>query len=171
MTDARPRIPYASDERETLLAFLDWFRATLRTKAGDLDAEQLTRTHPPSTMTLGGMVKHLAWVESWWFVETFLGEPAAEPWLSAPWKADGDWEWNSAADDDPAEIWALFDREVERARAIVAAAPDLDAYAARQGRSGPISLRWILVHMVEEYARHVGHADLIRESIDGSTGQ
>jgi uncharacterized damage-inducible protein DinB len=172
MTDPRPRIPTAGDERETLLAWLDWFRATLRLKAGDLDAEQLNRTLAPSTMTLGGMVKHMAWVESWWFVETFLGEKPAEPWASAPWTEDGDWEWHSAADDDPAEIWALFDREVDRARTIVAGA-DLDAHSVRASRrtGDPISLRWIVVHMIEEYARHVGHADLIRESIDGSVGQ
>jgi hypothetical protein len=172
VTDPRPRIPTAADERETLLAFLDWLRATLRLKAGYLDAEQLGRTLAPSTMTLGGMVKHLAWVESWWFVETFLGERPAEPWASAPWKQDRDWEWHSAADDEPGEIWALFDREVERARSIVAEAGDLDAHAARASRrtGEPISLRWIVVHMIEEYARHVGHADLIRESIDGSVG-
>jgi uncharacterized damage-inducible protein DinB len=172
MADPRPRIPTAGDERETLVAWLDWLRATLRVKAEDLDAEQLDLTLAPSTMTLGGIVKHLAWVESWWFVETFLGEEPAEPWASAPWKEDGDWEWHSAAADEPSEIWALFEREVGRARAIVADAADLDAHAARASRrtGEPISLRWIVVHMIEEYARHIGHADLIRESIDGSVG-
>jgi hypothetical protein len=173
VTDPRPPIPFTGGERETLLAFLDWCRATLRLKTCDLDADQLNRTLPPSTMTLGGMVKHVAWVESWWFVETFLGEPPSEPWASAPWKEDGDWEWHSAADDSPGEIWALFDREVDRARTIVAGADDLDAHAVRANRrtGEPISLRWILVHMIEEYARHLGHADLLRESIDGSVGQ
>ena len=173
MSDSRPKIPTAADELTTLTTWLDWFRATLRMKAGDLDSEQLNLTLAPSTMTLGGMVKHMAWVESWWFVETFLGEPAAEPWVSAPWKRDRDWEWHSAADDGPEQIWGLFDREVERARAIVAEAGDLDTHAVKASRrtGEPFSLRWILVHMIEEYARHVGHADLIRESIDGSTGQ
>ena len=173
MTDTRPRIPTAADERETLLAFLEWLRATLRLKAGDLDAEQLNRTLAPSTMTLGGMVTHLAWVESWWFVEVFLGEKPGEPWASADWDSDSDWEWRCAGLMEPAEIWAHWEREVDRARAIVADAADLDAPAARASRrtGEPISLRWIVVHMIEEYARHVGHADLIRESIDGSVGQ
>jgi hypothetical protein len=173
VTDPRPRIPTAADERETLLAFLDWLRATLRLKAGDLDAEQLNRTLAPSTMTLGGMVTHLAWVESWWFVEMFLGEKPGEPWASADWDSDNDWEWSCAGLMEPAEIWAHWEREVDRARAIVADAADLDAPAVRASRrtGEPITLRWIVVHMIEEYARHVGHADLIRESIDGSVGQ
>jgi hypothetical protein len=173
MTDDRPRPPYSGDEPSTLLGFLDWHRATLRRKAGGLDAEQLGRTLPPSTMTLGGLVTHMAWVESWWFVETFLGEGPGEPWASADWDSDNDWEWTCAAAMDPPEIWAHWDREVERARGIVAGASGLDAAAAvAHRRTGePISLRWIVVHMIEEYARHNGHADLIRESIDGSVGQ
>ena len=173
MTDERPRAPYAGDELSTLVGFLDFHRATLRHKAGDLDAEQLHRTLGPSTMTLGGMVTHLAWVESWWFVETFLGEPPAEPWASADWDSDNDWEWSCAARMEPEEIWGHWEREVERARQVVEKAGDLDAPAAvPHRRTGePISLRWIVVHMIEEYARHNGHADLIRESIDGSVGQ
>ena len=174
MTTKRPDIPQVADELTTLVAFLDWMRATLKMKAGDLDAEQLGRRLAPSTMTLGGMITHLAWVESWWFVEIFLGREPAEPWASFDWKADGDAEWTVAASMEPAEIWALWDREVTRAREVLADSGGLDAIAVghRMRKPGePLSMRWIVVHMIEEYARHLGHADLIRESIDGSVGQ
>ena len=174
MSSPRPDIPQVADELTMLTAFLDWMRATLRMKAGDLDAEQLQRRLEPSSMTLGGLVTHLAWVESWWFVEIFRGERPGEPWVSFDWKADGDAEWSIAADLSPAEIWALWDTEVDHARRILAETGDLDAVAVghRKRKPGePLSMRWIMVHMIEEYARHLGHADLIRESIDGSTGQ
>ena len=174
MSSPRPDIPQVADELTMLTAFLDWMRATLRMKAGDLDAEQLQRRLEPSAMTLGGLVTHLAWVESWWFVEIFRGERPGEPWVSRDWKADGDAEWSIATDLSPAEIWALWETEVDRARSILAEVGDLDAIAVghRKRKPGePLSMRWIMVHMIEEYARHLGHADLIRESIDGSTGQ
>lgn len=170
----RPDIPQVADELTTLTAFLDWMRDTLRLKAGDLDPEQLQRRLEPSTMTLGGMVTHLAWVESWWFTEIFLGEAPSDPWASLDFTADQDAEWTVAAELSPAEIWAVFDTETDRARQILADAGDLDAIAVghRRRRPGePLGLRWIVVHMIEEYARHLGHADLIRESIDGRVGQ
>ena len=174
MSARRPNIPQVADELTMLVAFLEWMRATLRMKAGGLDAEQLQQRLEPSTMTLGGMVTHLAWVENWWFTEIFLGQAPPEPWASLPWKADNDAEWTVASSLTPEEIWALFDTEVERARGILAASDGLDAIAAghRKRKPGePLSMRWIVVHMIEEYARHLGHADLIRESIDGSVGQ
>ena len=174
MVTKRPDIPQVADELTTLTAFLEWMRATLRMKAGDLDADQLQQRLAPSTMTLGGLVTHLAWVESWWFVEIFLGERPAEPWASFDWKADGDAEWRVAASMRPDEIWAVWDREVARARQVLEDAGGLDAIAVghRKRKPGePLSMRWIVVHMIEEYARHLGHADLIRESIDGSVGQ
>lgn len=174
MTEQRPDIPQAADELTTLTAFLEWMRATLRVKAADLDAEQLQRRLEPSTMTLGGLVTHLAWVESWWFTEIFLGRSPGEPWASFDWKADGDAEWTVAASMTPDEIWALFDAEVDSARRVLAESGGLDAIAVghRKRKPGePLSMRWIVVHMIEEYARHLGHADLIRESIDGSVGQ
>jgi hypothetical protein len=170
----RPDIPQVADELTMLTAFLEWMRATLRIKAGDLDADQLGRRLEPSTMTLGGLVTHMAWVESWWFTEIFRGEPPAEPWASFDWKADNDAEWTVAAQLSPDKIWALWDTEVERARGILAEVGSLDAIAVghRRRKPGePLSMRWIVVHMIEEYARHLGHADLIRESIDGSVGQ
>jgi hypothetical protein len=170
----RPEIPQVADELTMLTAFLEWMRATLRMKAGGLDADQLARRLEPSTMTLGGLVTHLAWVESWWFTEIFRGEAPAEPWASRPWKSDRDAEWSIASELTPDEIWALWDAEVEKARRILAEVGDLDAIAVghRKRKPGePLSMRWIVVHMIEEYARHLGHADLIRESVDGSVGQ
>jgi len=141
-------------------------------KTAGLDAAQLDSRHPPSEMTLGGMLKHLALVEHSWIRRVFRGEAYAEPWASVDWEADVDWDWHSAADDSPEEIRALFDREVAAADRAVAGA-SLDDLAARpHHRTGErFSLRWILLHLVEEYARHNGHADLIRESIDGEVGE
>jgi uncharacterized damage-inducible protein DinB len=161
----------AADERTTLTGFLDYHRDTLRMKVEGLSAEQLRATLPPSDMTLGGMLKHLAFVEHWWTACILLGQEYAEPWASVDWRDDADWDWHSAAEDSPEELRALFDATVAESDAIVAAA-DLDQLSVRTSRTGEkFSLRWILVHLIEEYARHNGHADLIRESIDGVTGE
>jgi hypothetical protein len=172
VTDARPHAPTAGDERATLIGFLDRQRATLRWKASGLDAEQLARTLPPSDLTLGGMVKHLAFVEDWWFGAVLLGAQG-QPWASVDWEDDEDWDWHSAADDTPEQLWSLYDETVARSDAAVRASESLDRLAERrtQRTDQAISLRWILVHMIEEYARHNGHADLIRQSIDGAVGQ
>ncbi|MDF1603336.1 DinB family protein [Nocardioides sp. YIM 152315] len=174
MTDPTTRVdpPTRGDERTLLLAFLDYHRRTLRMKAGGLDATQLATALPPSEMTLGGMVKHLGLVEDNWLREVFLGEEPSEPWRSIDWGADYDWDWHSARDDSPEQIWALYDEMVSGADAIIAdaALDDLSAKSSR-GTGEPFSLRWILLHLIEEYARHNGHADLIRESIDGETGE
>jgi uncharacterized damage-inducible protein DinB len=169
--------PLATDEVTMLRAFLDFHRDTLRRKTAGLTSDQLNATHPPSTMTLGGMRKHLALVEDNWFSVVLLGNDDAEPWRSVDWNADRDWEWHTAADDDPALLRSLFDESVAAAdRCIDVALADggLDRLSARESRhegEGRFSLRWILLHMIEEYARHNGHADLIRESIDGETGE
>ncbi len=163
--------PLAGRERETLFAFLDYHRDTLLLKCEGLDGEQLNRTLPPSEMTLGGMLKHLALVEHSWFWERFAGRDEEEPWASVDWKADWDWDWHSAVDDQPDDLRALLGENVARSREVLVDA-DLDALSARTSRSGEhFSLRWIVLHMIEEYARHNGHADLIRESIDGATGE
>ena len=175
--DHRVDPPLRADEATTLRAFLDYHRDTLRRKTAGLTAEQLRTPLPPSTMTLGGLLKHLAYVESNWFVEVFDGAPATAPFDTADWDADRDWEWHSAADDTAEELRALFDSTVAGAdRSIDAAiaAGGLDGTSARESRrpgEGAFSLRWILVHMIEEYARHNGHADLLREALDGSTGE
>jgi uncharacterized damage-inducible protein DinB len=172
VTTQRVRGPLAADERSTLLAFLNWHRDTLRIKTEGLNAEQLDTTLPPSTMTLGGLLKHMAYVEDFWFGANFLGRSQAPPFDDVDWKADPDWDWHSASGAPPEELRTLFDRFVEASDEIITAAASLDEAGVRRSRrtGEAISLRWILVHMIEEYARHNGHADLIRESIDGSTG-
>ena len=163
--------PTDADERTTLVAYLDWHRDTLRIKTAGLDAAQLDTPHPPSGMTLGGLLKHLAYVENWWFRSVMAGY-ADEPWASVDWDADEDWDWHSAKDDTPAQLRDLFEAEVARSDAVLASYDSLDALAVRTNHrtGGPYHLRWILVHMLEEYARHNGHADLIREAVDGSVG-
>ncbi|QBR93597.1 DinB family protein [Nocardioides euryhalodurans] len=171
MTIQRTYPPAAADEATTLLAFLDFQRATLLRQTEGLDGADLQRTLGPSPLTLGGLLKHLAFVEGFWFRYVFAGEEQVEPWASVDWKADRDWDFHSAADDSPEELRALFDAEVLAADAVLHQAlvdGDLGALAARVRHGKKPSLRWIVVHMVEEYARHCGHADLIRESIDGA---
>jgi len=159
-----------NDETANLTRFLDEQREILRHKAGGLGPAGLARTLPPSDLTLGGMVKHLAFVEDWWFGRMLLDEKH-EPWASVDWSADADWDWHSAAGDTPDELWAGWEAAVARSRAAVEADPRPERQAARQRKDGePLTLRWILAHLVEEYARHNGHADLIRQSIDGQVG-
>lgn len=159
-----------------LLAFLQYHRDTLLLKASGLNARQLDTALSPTSMTLGGMVKHLALVEDNWIQEVLLGRPEPEPWASVDWEDDRDWDWHSARDDDPLTLFALLEQAQERSDVGISEAllaGGLDALSARPSRhTGELfSLRWILLHLIEEYARHNGHADLIRESIDGSIGE
>jgi hypothetical protein len=163
-----PDPPFAVDERETLVSFLDFYRAVLLRKAAGLTRTQLAATVPPTDLTLGGLVKHMALVEKNWFVRNWRGEDPGEPWSRVDWDADPDWDFHSAKDDQPGELLALYTDAVDRSRAAIADSHDLSATV--ESRDRVISLRWILVHMIEEYARHCGHADLIREAIDGQTG-
>jgi uncharacterized damage-inducible protein DinB len=173
----RPKPPLGAGEVATLQGFLDYQRATLAWKCRGLDDTQLRAKLPPSSMTLGGMLKHLAYVEDYWFGEVVGGQPRSEPWASVDWRATPDWDWQSAAGDTGDELRALWEERVSRARAVVGtelARGEGEALAEMHpawGGNGAVSLRWVLVHMVEEYARHNGHADLIRESIDGETGE
>jgi uncharacterized damage-inducible protein DinB len=171
----RPEPPVSGDEAATLLGFLEFQRATLAWKVSALDAAALDRSVAASTMTLGGMLKHMAWVETAWFARSLFDLPMGEPWDSVDWNADKDWEWHSAAHDTPEALLKLWQGSVEDARVLTARALDdggLGRLADRPWADGRApSLRWILVHMIEEYARHNGHADLIREVIDGQTGE
>jgi uncharacterized damage-inducible protein DinB len=169
--------PEEGSEVATLLGFLAYQRATLAWKCRGLDDKQLRVARPPSSVTLGGLLKHMAYVEDYWFCEVVSGEPTPEPWASADTEADPDWDWTSAADDSGHDLRALWAERVGRADAVVQArlgqgddAALAEAHSAWGGQ-GRASLRWVLVHMIEEYARHNGHADLIRESIDGETGE
>jgi uncharacterized damage-inducible protein DinB len=171
----RPVPPPAGDETASLLGFLDYQRATLAWKCAGVGAAGLTATVGASSMTLGGLLKHLAYVEDDWFGRHLRGLDRQAPWNSVDWKADPDWEFRSAADDSATDLFALWERAVQRSRSLTAEAlseaglDQLARVAWPDGRSP--SLRWILLHMIEEYARHNGHADLLRESVDGATGE
>jgi uncharacterized damage-inducible protein DinB len=156
----------AVDERSTLLDYLRRYRLTLEMKCADLDAEQLARRSvPPSTMSLLGLIRHLAEVERHWFRRAMAGQDAPKLYCS---DLDRDGDWNGAVP-DPAvvdEAWRAWRAEVAFAEQFVADSADLGALGATQ-----VPLRDVLVHMIEEYARHCGHADLLRERIDGRVGQ
>ena len=167
MPPKRELAPLEAEERVTLTAFLDFQRATLAVKCDGLTDDQLReRAVPPSSLSLLGMVRHMAEVERNWFRPLLGGEQ-----MSAIFAPDMDIE--AAFRDVPtagvAEAFGVWQAECEHARALVAAAPSLDVTGIRGGER--FSLRWVIVHMIEEYARHNGHADLLRERVDGSTGQ
>jgi uncharacterized damage-inducible protein DinB len=179
MTDVdehgRPEPPLAGDEAATLLGFLDYQRATLAWKCAELDADGLRAKVGASSMTLGGLLKHMALVESDWFSRVLHRRDPQPPWDAVDWKVDRDWEWRTAAEDSPEQLLALWQGTVAQSRTLVEealAGGGLDQPARRTWPDGRApSLRWILVHMIEEYARHNGHADLLRESVDGQTGE
>ncbi|MFK5634511.1 DinB family protein [Ornithinimicrobium sp. LYQ103] len=172
----RPEPPLAAGEVETLLGFLDFQRATLEWKTRGLGADGLRHPLHPTGMTLAGLLKHLAWVEDHWFTHTAGRAPMPDAWRGVDRAADPDWEWRTAVEDDPADLRRGWEEAVARSRASVArllaedGAGLVGAHPAWGGRA-QVSLRWILVHMVEEYARHNGHADLLREAVDGGTGE
>jgi hypothetical protein len=168
--DPRTDPPVAADEAATLTGFLDFLRGTVALKTDGLTADQLRAVHPPSSMTLGGMLKHLAFVEDYWVRHVLLGLPPSPPWDTAPWDDDPDWDWHSAAGDDEEHLRGLWREAVERSRADLPLA-DLDRLSALARQGEHVSVRYVLVHLVEEYARHAGHADLLREALDGSTGE
>jgi uncharacterized damage-inducible protein DinB len=168
--DNRPEPPSQGGEKETLEAFLDFHRATLLWKLSGLtDAELRQRLSPP-TWPLLSLVKHLAYVERNWFRSRFIGEELAVPWT----EEDPDPDFRIEPDETTASVLAFYQDECERSRDITAEASldDLAAFwpADRDPSKRP-TLRWILVHMIEETARHNGHADIVREMIDGAAGE
>lgn len=171
----RPEPPVASGELETLLGFLDYQRATLEWKTRGVTDGDLARSIHPTTMTLGGILKHMAWVEDHWFSCFLFDVDRCEPWKSVDWSADQNWEWNSSKEETAEYLRALWSESVEESRRKLAgfiADGGLDRLATRKWPNGESpSARWIVVHMIEEYARHNGHADLLREAIDGETGE
>jgi len=170
----RPEPPVGSGEIEMLLGFLDYQRSTLEWKTRGLDATGLAQRVSPSSMTLGGILKHLAWVEDHWFSYFLFNVDRSEPWRSVDWSADQNWEWNSASSDSPEDLRALWslacERSRENVRSVISAGLGQRAVRTWPNGESP-SLRWIIVHMIEEYARHNGHADYLRESVDGETGE
>ena len=168
--DPRPDPPTRGDEPATLLGFLRWQRATFRLKCAGLDAADLARRSvEPSTLSLLGLVRHMADVERGWFRRVMAGEDAPSIFRT-PANRDAAFD-DAVGDPDLVEqAWARWREEVDFADRFVAGAPSLDVTGDESWR-GPVSLRWVLVHMIEEYARHNGHADLLRERIDGRVGQ
>lgn len=162
----------APDEVEALFGALHRNRRTFAWKTGGLDAEAMRRTLGPSTMTLGGLVKHMALVEDHYFTHQLLGRDYPDVW--GLMTDDDGWDWASASADSPDNLRSLWLEAVARSQAAVAevlADDGLDRPLATSDRSETPNLRRVVVDMIEEYARHTGHADLIRESIDGLVGE
>jgi len=154
-----------------LRQFLDFHRAVLERKASGLTAEQLRTSVAPSNLTLGGLLLHIAGVEEGWFSQYFLDRPLGETWTDIDWEASPDWELENVDRFTPEEMFGYFRAACERSRAIEAEAESLDLVTAKEfPNERQWSLRWIMVHMIEEYARHCGHADFIRQAIDGTVG-
>jgi uncharacterized damage-inducible protein DinB len=165
----RTDTPFAGGEVETLLGFLDYQRATFAWKCAGLTDDQLRATLHPSVMTLGGMLKHLARVEDHWFSEVVAEGGKIAPWSSMDWAA----EWSNHIDQSGEQLRQLWEERVAVSRAVVAAelTAGLSATHPVRNGQGQVSLRWVLFHLIEEYSRHVGHADLLREAVDGQTGE
>ena len=159
--------PLVGDERTILTAALDWHRQTFELKCAGVPPERLSdKSIPPSGLSLHGLVRHLAAVERWWFRLQFAGEEVPMLYYTDD---DPNQDFDSL-DGDPAEAFAVWRAECDRAREIVARTASLDQTSTRMSDGQPISLRRILVDMIAEYARHDGHADLLRERIDGAAG-
>lgn len=166
--------PMAGTEVEHLLASLERLRATFFWKARGLDAAGLTYRLPSSALSLGGLLKHLSRAEDEMFTRKLWGEPVSEPWRSAPWHADPDWDFTSADHDSPEDLYALWAATIDRSRASVRRAlahGGLDQETHYGWGGTHASLRRLLFDLVEEYGRHTGHADLLREAVDGVTGE
>jgi len=165
--DDRPVPPLIADERDMLRGFLDFHRATLAMKCRDLTDEDLRKTSmPPSTLSLLGLVRHMAEVERTWFRRVINGED-----IPLVWSPDGDYQVAyDASTSTRTEAFAAWEAEVEHSRRIERAAESLDVTGYQQRWGEHVSLRLVMLHMMHEYARHNGHADFLREGIDGVTG-
>ncbi|MGX1132912.1 putative damage-inducible protein DinB [Streptomyces glaucescens] len=164
----RTDTPPAWDERTQLTTFLDYARDTARAKCEGVSAENARRAPLPASplMTLSGLINHLRWVEYWWFQVVFLGEEDEGPWT----EEDPDREMRVAVDIPLPDLLREYADQSARYRELVAA-NDLDTRAKRAIRDGRhVDLRWVLLHLTEETARHNGHLDIIRELVDGTTG-
>jgi hypothetical protein len=167
--------PLAGTEIEQLTGALDRLRTTFRWKADDLDTAGLQARVGASTLTLGGLLKHLAANEDNMFTAKLSGAPIGAPWDAIGWDGSNDWEFTSASADTPEQLYALWDGAVERSRARLGAAladGGLDQLVHVSGPDGVhASLRRLVCDLIEEYGRHTGHADLLREAVDGRVGE
>ncbi len=162
-------------EADSLLAVLERNRRTFAWKTEGLGPDGLRLTTAASTMTLGGLVKHVALVEADWLAVKLAGQQYGAPWDAVDFDADPSWDWRTGAQDAPADVYALWRAAVERSRTLVS------EVVGRRGLDGPASFTWpdgrtptvraMLLDMIEEYARHTGHADLLREAVDGRAGE
>ncbi len=158
-------------EFSLLVQYLDYQRETMLSKTDGLTQQQLVQKHRPSELTLAGLLYHLSLVEEDWMEVRFSGLEDREPWGTVDWEADPNWEFRTAAKLKPEHLRDRYREACERSRQVVSAAagPDqLSAKALHDGRH--FSLRWVLLHLIEETSRHAGHADLLREAIDGTVG-
>jgi len=168
--------PLAGTEAEQLVGALNRMRTTFRWKADDLDAAGLQTRVGASSLTLGGLLKHLALNEDYMFTTKLTGKPLGAPWDGLGWDgSDDDWEFTTAADDTPEQLYAFFDDAVERSRGRLSAVLEeggLDELVHASGSDGAhASLRRLVCDLIEEYGRHTGHADLLREAVDGRVGE
>ncbi|MGW4498497.1 DinB family protein [Micromonospora sp. NPDC004336] len=171
----RPSPPAVPTEADSLRAVLERNRRTFAWKTFGLDEKGLRATTAASTMTLGGLVKHMALVEADWLAVKLAGREYGAPWDAVDFDADPDWEWRTGALDPADDVYAGWRAAVERSRELVA------EVVAERGLDGPASFTWpdgrtptvraMLLDMIEEYARHTGHADLLREAVDGRVGE
>ena len=167
--------PWAGTEEQAVLGALDRLRATFRYKVDGLDAEGLRVTIGASSLTLAGLLKHLAVNEDHMSAVKLVGDPMDPVWQDNGWDEDDDWELTSAVDDPPQKLYDLYDSAVARARARVDAAVAAGGLDREVELTNPIgehaNLRRLLLDLVEEYGRHTGHADLLREAVDGRVGE
>jgi hypothetical protein len=167
--------PLAGTETEHLVGALERLRTTFRWKADDLDAAGLQTRIGASSLTIGSLLKHLARAEDEMFSMKLSGAPVSPPWDTAEWKTDPDWDFHSAAHDTPEQLYAIWDSTIDRSRA------RLDAALANGGLDQLVhlsypdgrrfSLRRLVCDLIEEYGRHTGHADLLREAVDRRVGE
>lgn len=161
-----------TSERDALAQYLDYQRETILLKAEGLTKEQLATKLPTSDLTLAGIVYHLALVEESWLENRFLGLPDRPDWRDVDWDSDPDWEFRTALSLDPDDLRRRYRDACDRSRQATAAAASLDQLSVFVGKDDwQFTLRWVLLHLIEETARHAGHADLLREAIDGTVGE
>jgi uncharacterized damage-inducible protein DinB len=159
-------------ELELLAQYLDYQRETVLLKVAGLAVEQMRAPHPPSDLTLAGLLYHLALVEESWLEVRFAGLPERAPWAGVDWEADPNWEFRTAAGLAPESVRQRYRDACDRSRRVVSEATNLDQLSVQPLRDGRrFSLRWVLLHLMEETARHAGHADLLREALDGTVGE
>jgi hypothetical protein len=174
-TDTPWEPPLAGTEVEHLIGALERLRTTFRWKAGGLDSAGLRARTGASSLTLGGLLKHLAAVEDHSSTTKLSGAPIGAPWDASGWDGSNEWEFTSAADDTPDQLYALWDGAVERSRARLDKAlvdGGLDQLVHMSWPDGRhASLRRLVCDLIEEYGRHTGHADLLREAVDGLVGE